>query len=518
MTAANILLVEDENLVALDVRRQLERAGYTIVGVATTGAEAVQAAVATKPDLVLMHLRLGGELDGIEAASSIHSYLDVPVISLSDAADASRRTRVKTTEPLGYILEPFAAHELEATIEGALHKHRVDGRTTATARWFASMLNCLGDAVIATDPHGRVTFLNLAAEELTGWPQAAAVGQELSALFRLAHAATGEPVQDPACRVLRAGTLSEMHQPRVLHTQHNRAILVVENTTPIRDDEGRLLGAVVVLRDRTAPLQADDVRQQAQDIVAAHVASPLTALPQGTPQQAAEVASRKLTTHASRHAHQQLREAATCLHNLQEAERAHIARDIHDELGQIVTGLHLDTAWLRHHLTDAPPQVRERLQAMANLTKSLGHSVRRIATALRPQILDDLGLISAIEWLLEDARKRTGLSYTLTPPTEDLVLDNTRCTSVFRIVQEALTNVLRHAEAHHVAVRIIQEPATFVVEIADDGKGITAAQLSQPSSLGIVGMRERARLWHGDVTLHGSPGHGTIVTVQLPLR
>lgn len=518
MTAANILLVEDENLVALDVSRKLERAGYAIAGVAMTGTEAVRTAMATQPDLVLMDIRLRGDIDGIEAATRIRSRLDVPVIYLSAYADASTVTRAKTTEPFGYILKPFAARELEATIEMALHKHSVDRRTKETARWFATTLNCLGEAVIATDTHGRVTFLNLAAETFTGWTQASAIGQDISAIFRLTHTTTGDPIENPAFRILRDGTMYEAIQPCVLHTQHSHTIPVEDSATPIRDDEGHALGVVVVLRDMTAHLHAEETLHQAHEMVEAPVATHTDALQQANAQLSTEVDERARTEHDLRHSHQQLREAATYLHNLQEAERAHIARDIHDELGQIVTGLHLDTAWLTQHLDTASPQVRERLQAMAKLTKTLGQSVRRIASALRPQILDDLGLISAIEWLLEDAHQRAGLTYTLTPPTVDIALDDARITSVFRIIQEALTNILRHAEAQHIAVRILQEPESFVVEIADDGKGLTAEQLAQSSSFGIVGMRERARLWDGDVTLHGAPGHGTIVTVILPLH
>jgi DNA-binding NarL/FixJ family response regulator len=142
--------------------------------------------------------------------------------------------------------------------------------------------------------------------------------------------------------------------------------------------------------------------------------------------------------------------------------------------------------------------------------------VRRIGTGLRPTVLDALGLTAALEWQLQDMAQRTGLTYTLQKPEEGLTLDPVRSTAVFRIFQEAMSNVVRHAEASHVAVRLVQHPDMLLLEVADNGKGIAPAQLADAASLGLIGMRERAHLWGGSVTIQGRPGIGTTVTIQIP--
>jgi PAS domain S-box-containing protein len=226
-----------------------------------------------------------------------------------------------------------------------------------------------------------------------------------------------------------------------------------------------------------------------------------------------DVSARKVAQQHARQAEQalqasraQLRALATHLQNQQEEERRRIAREIHDELGQALTVLNIDLAWLSKHLQPATPTARQRLYDMGLRLDGVVSSVRRIGTELRPSILDELGLMAAIEWQLQEVKKRTGLAYELTLPEEDIALDQTCATGMFRIFQEALTNVLRHAMAQCVAVRLAQEPDALVLEIADDGQGITPAQLADRQSLGLLSMRERALLLGGSVTIGGESG------------
>jgi signal transduction histidine kinase len=213
---------------------------------------------------------------------------------------------------------------------------------------------------------------------------------------------------------------------------------------------------------------------------------------------------------------EQLRDLATHLQERQEEERRCIAREIHDELAQTLTALKIDTSWLMRRLDKAPRAVQERLKEMGALLETLVNSVRRIGTELRPDVLDDLGLTAAIEWQLQDVHKRTGIDYELSLPSEDIPLDQGRATAMFRIFQEALTNVLRHAEASKAVVRVMQQADALLLEVADDGKGITPEQLTDRTSLGLLSMRERALLWGGELTIQGKAGEGTRVTVRLP--
>lgn len=214
--------------------------------------------------------------------------------------------------------------------------------------------------------------------------------------------------------------------------------------------------------------------------------------------------------------HAQFRALAIHLQTQQEEERRRIAREIHDELAQALTVLKIDVAWLSQQLHPTAVRPRERLKDMSLMLDSLVGAVRRIGTELRPGILDDLGLVAAIEWQLQEVHKRTGLMYALTLPEEDIALDQARATGMFRIFQEALTNVLRHASAQKVTVRLAQEPEALVLEVADDGKGITPEQLTDRGPLGLLSMRERAHLLGGEVTIQGKACEGTKVTLRMP--
>ena len=153
---------------------------------------------------------------------------------------------------------------------------------------------------------------------------------------------------------------------------------------------------------------------------------------------------------------------------------------------------------------------------MATLLDELLDAVHHIGTELRPRILDDLGLKAAIESQLQEALHRTGIAYEVSWPSEDLDLDKACALTIFRIFQEALTNVLRHAKASHITVRARQQCDAFCLEVSDNGKGMTPARVAHGTSLGLLGMRERAQLWGGEVTIHSTPREGTTVVVRLP--
>jgi PAS domain S-box-containing protein len=219
---------------------------------------------------------------------------------------------------------------------------------------------------------------------------------------------------------------------------------------------------------------------------------------------------------AVQQSHAQLRALATHLQHQQEEERRHIAREIHDELGQALTVLKIDLAWLSPRLPASDVTSQQRLRDMAAQLDTVVRAVRRISTDLRPDMLDDLGLTAAIEWQLQEVCKRTGMAYQLELPADEISLGQTQSTALFRIFQEALTNVLRHAAAQNVRVCIGYEPKALVMQIADDGRGITPVRLAARDSLGLLSMRERAHLWGGEVTIAGRPGRGTLVSVRIP--
>jgi PAS domain S-box-containing protein len=213
-----------------------------------------------------------------------------------------------------------------------------------------------------------------------------------------------------------------------------------------------------------------------------------------------------------------LRAVSARLNEAREQERVKMARDIHDHLGQAMTALKMDVAEVRRRLDAGDTtSIRERLGEMSALIDASVNDVRRVAAELRPVVLDDLGFVAAIRAYFIDVERRAQIRCVLNTPLTDLAIAEDRATALFRILQEALTNVARHAEAKRVDVSLTLEAGRVRLAIHDDGRGIPAEATRNPRALGLVGMRDRALLFGGDVVVTGGPGEGTTVTVDLPL-
>ena len=230
-----------------------------------------------------------------------------------------------------------------------------------------------------------------------------------------------------------------------------------------------------------------------------------------------DITERKRTEEELKSSRQQLRDLSTRLQTILEEERTRISREIHDELGQQLTILKMELAWLKKQLPREEKLLRQRTQSMAKLVDATIQGVRRISTEMRPVVLDDLGLTAAMEWQVEEFKNRTGLRCQFTAWPEEVTLDRDRSTTVFRIFQETLTNIVRHAHADEIQVRLEKAEDHLCLEVRDNGRGITEGQIANSKSLGLLGIRERALLWGGTVGIHGTPGKGTTLCVKIPL-
>jgi signal transduction histidine kinase len=217
-----------------------------------------------------------------------------------------------------------------------------------------------------------------------------------------------------------------------------------------------------------------------------------------------------------RESEDKLRRLAAHLISVREEERAHIAREIHDELGQVLTGLKMEVTWLAKRLREKP--LIEKTDSMCKLIDSTVQTVRKIATGLRPEMLDDMGLVAAIGWQAKDFQKRTGIRCRVKLPPETTKLDIDVSTTSFRIFQEILTNVARHARATRVDIDLNVTDDQVSLEVQDNGVGIADSDLNGRKSLGLLGMHERALLFGGEVNISGAAGHGTRVAVSIPTR
>lgn len=346
--------------------------------------------------------------------------------------------------------------------------------------WNAAIVDNSRDAIIGTTLDGTIVSWNAAAERLHGYRASDVIGHSIDLIA---------PPHDHQPSFLLAAM---QHRERVAvyetqclnksGTRHDVSLTL----SPIQTRDGTVIGVSVIVRDITVHKQRE--------------------------------AKLRATEQALRQSHTRLRRLSRRQQRVQERERARIARELHDELAQRLTILQIDIVWLMEQ-KPVSPETHERLCSMSVQVDHLDKAMHRIATELRPLLLDDLGLLAAIEWQLEEMGRRTGLTYSLQAPSEvDMQLGDDQTTALFRIFQEALTNVVRHAEASRVEVRVRQDAASVCLEIIDNGKGATLTQQSQRDALGLLGMQERAQLWGGEVTIKSQPGTGTTVIVRLPCR
>lgn len=345
----NILIVEDEGIVARDIAQQVRDTGYQVVGPCSSGEEAIGLADTWRPDLVLMDIHLAGETDGISAAQTIRQQFGIPVVFLTAYAADDILERAKITEPFGYILKPFSERELSTVLAMALYKHQAEARLLTTTR-------------------------------------------QLQALSR---------------RVLEA----------------------------------------------------------------------------------------------------------------QEQERRRVALELHDELGQSLTAIKINLQLAERFKDQAPGDL---YQENLRIVEDALQQVRSLATALRPSMLDDLGLAPALKWMAGQSASRGGFEVQFHQERAMERLAPEIETACFRIVQEALTNISRHAKPSKVQISLRRDAGDMVLTVTDDGQGFDTASMferaNNGASLGLLGMQERATLLGGQLDIQSQPGQGSVVELRCPWR
>ena len=344
------------------------------------------------------------------------------------------------------------------------------------------VLNSAGEGIYGVDREGRLTFMNPAAAKMLGWEADAMIGRSLSALVfspDLAERPFGA-LSCPIVETIRDGEVREQVDS-AFWRKDGTSFPVEYVSTPI-SERGELVGAVVVFKDTTDRKRAE---AQLQDSL------------------------------------RRLRKLSGRMEGIREEERGRIARELHDELGVGLTCLKIDLSRLGGLLGERlvsgdRAKVDEKIRGMKEQVDSTITSVQRIVAELRPGVLDDLGLVAAIEWQCRDFQRRTGITCHCVVSHEDLRVDPEQATAVFRICQEALTNVTRHAQATDVHVRLEEQNVGLLLQVRDNGRGIPQDRLADARSFGLLGMRERAGLLGGDVQIETLEGNGTTITLQLP--
>jgi len=344
-----------------------------------------------------------------------------------------------------------------------------------------AMVNSVAEGAIAVSTSGDLLFYNDAARRMLGMGFVHHSSRQTSRRVGLYRPDGRTPWADKDLPLLRAAQGEKLDRVEMIvrNRRHPKGIVLSVNARPIRDAKRRLLGGIATLRDITPRKEVE----------------------------------RELLESRLR-----LRGLLARIESAREEEQLRIAREIHDELGQTLTALKFDASLLARKLKDGKPPraLVSHVRSMLQLIDSGIHSVQTISAELRPAALEDVGLLDAICLQVKEFQNRTGIASVVSRRTNDIQLPDEFSGGVFRIVQEALTNVARHSGASRVRVTMTGGNGSFRVLIHDNGRGVTARQVAAPTSLGLLGMRERALAMDGELRINGKVGGGTSVVLTIP--
>jgi PAS domain S-box-containing protein len=391
-------------------------------------------------------------------------------------------------------------------------RKRIEDALKASEVRYRRLFETAKDGILILDADtGRITDANPFLQDLLGYSHTELLGKKLWEIgpFRdiAANQAAFRKLQKK--EYIRYDNLPlETKKHRHRHVEFVSNVYRVNGTRVIQCN----------IRDITARHQAEEALEKASDELEKRVDERTAEL------LAANRLMKKMLDEGKRaeeritKSRERLRNLSRRLQSLLEEERTRMSREIHDELGQALTALKLDLSSIRRSLVsdglaEQSAKVHETERAVIRIIRT----VRKISTELRPGILDELGVTAAIEWMAKDFQNRTGIGCKVTIQAMDTISDTVRATAIFRIVQEALTNIMRHAAASQVNVSLEKKDDTLIVKVRDNGIGIMEGRIFDSKSLGLIGIRERVLLLGGEAVISGKPGEGTLVRVTLPV-
>jgi len=348
------------------------------------------------------------------------------------------------------------------------HK-RLEGLLEESEERYRRLFETANDGILLLEKHeGKITHANPAATEMLGYSKEECIGKRLQNI---------------------GVSLDTGDIQKIMQTLDRNGIIYYDDV-PVKTKTGQYIDTDIYMVDRARLVQCN-IR---------------------------DITERKRSAEVIRKKEEELRNLTAYIQKATEMERANIAREIHDELGQALTIVKMDLSLFRKMFSEDQTAMLEKTDAMSRLIDKTIQTVQRISTDLRPGLLDDLGLSAAIEWQLEEFQKRTGINCKIIIAPSDVTFDRDRNTALFRIFQETLTNIARHAEATEVSVSLTHKNGEIELKVQDNGRGITGEELAHPKSFGLIGIRERAIIFGGDSSVKGSAGNGTTVTVKIPAR
>jgi len=479
MDKYKILIVEDDTLVAQDIKQTLQNSKYSITSIVTSGQEALIKVEKDSPDLVLMDIVLKGKMSGIETARKIHTRFDIPVIYITAYSGKDILEAAKLTDPYGYIIKPVDEKELLIAIEIALNRYRerknIEKVLSESEHRFRQLIENINESIILLDEKGNISFVSDNFIEMSRCTQEDVLGRSVVEFLE------SESLEKYRRQISDKKMGNRRNFELVWKRKDGQKVITKVSLELIYGDESDFKGSVMVLTDITERRQVERelVRSQCE--------------------------LRRLSHH---------------LQSVREKEGKRIAREIHDELGQALTALKIDISYLSRKFIKDLKDKRlfiEKTKSMSELIDETIQTIQKISAELRPRLLDDLGLVPAIEWYAQDFQERTKIECKADLDFNGIELDPDCSTAIFRIFQEALTNIARHAEATKVNINLKRINGKLEIQISDNGKGIKEDDIYSPNSLGLIGMRERIRPFNGELKLYTTENGGTLLSVSLPM-
>ena len=411
-------------------------------------------------------------------------------------------------------LFPLRENYLGVLIENVAYRQRAEEALRVSGERFRQLIEGVQEyAIFELNSLGYIVSWNAGAERLKGYRTEEIIGKHFSQFYAPEDVQSGRPESNLRQAVQKGECEDEGWRMRKDGSRFWANVVI----TALRHADGSLQGFAKVTRDMTERHGKEETLARAKELLELRFEQRAAVLAKVNLELQEEIAGRERIERELRRSLEQLRALAARLQSVREEERTLVAREIHDELGQACTAIKMDLALIGRKATKRQTQLRAKVDAAMQLVDEMIFTLRRIASELRPRTLDDLGLTAALEWQAQEFESRTGVRCVVALPQEQLALDSERSTAIFRIFQESLTNVARHAQATRVEARLERQEDQLILQVHDNGRGFDAEQAKGGRSLGLVGMQERALLLNGDLKIDGVLGSGTTMTLRIPL-
>jgi len=409
---------------------------------------------------------------------------------------------------------PLSSNFLGVAFENVTDRNVADRMLRDSEERFRLLVQGVQEyAIFQLDPMGHVVSWNAGAERLKGYASEEIIGKHFSVFYPQEDLVNSKPRHILAKAVRLGQSEDEGWRIRKDGSRFWASVVI----TALRDPKGSLLGFAKLTQDMTERREKQEALTKAKELLELRVKQRTAVLTRVNQELRTEIADRERAEEQLKTSRDRLRALAARLQTVREEERTSIAREIHDELGQACTAIKMDLALIGRKLTTKQTQLRTKVDSSVQIVDNMIATLRRIASELRPRTLDDLGLPAALESQAQEFEGRTGIRCSVTLPHEPLTLDTDTSTAIFRIFQESLTNVARHAHASLVEASLKVEKVRIVFQVFDNGRGFDPREANVHKSLGLVGMQERALMLNGDFKIEGVPGVGTTMTLTIPL-